>query len=90
MEVSPTQVSENIGATVTIQCVPRGRGPFNVVWSRLDGRPLPRGRATQGPGPSYLLTIRELQREDEARYVCSVSNAAGNSRDTVTLTVTGW
>ncbi|CAL1546871.1 unnamed protein product [Lymnaea stagnalis] len=84
--VSPTTVTEPLGSSVIFQCIPRGRGPFNVVWSRLDGRPLP-SRATSGPGPNYPLTIPELEYADAARYVCSVTNADGSSRDYATLTV---
>ncbi|XP_012944719.1 basement membrane-specific heparan sulfate proteoglycan core protein [Aplysia californica] len=85
--VSPVSVSEPIGSTATFQCIPSGQAPFNVVWSRLDGRPLPR-RAQQGPGPNYLLTITQLEFADSARYVCSVTNAYGNNRDYVALQVT--
>lgn len=56
------------------------------MWSRLDGRPLPR-RATQGPGPNYPLTITNLEYADTARYVCQVTNAYGNVREYATLTV---
>ncbi|BFZ23346.1 hypothetical protein BsWGS_26385 [Bradybaena similaris] len=86
VSVNPISLSLPLGTTAIFQCVPSGRSPFNVVWSRLDGRQLPR-RATQGPGPNYLLTIPNLEFADSARYVCQVSNAYGTNREQAALTV---
>ncbi|CAG5123328.1 unnamed protein product, partial [Candidula unifasciata] len=84
--VNPVSLSLPLGTTAVFQCIPSGKSPFNVVWSRLDGRQLPR-RATQGPGPNYLLTIPNLEFTDSARYVCQVSNADGTTREQATLNV---
>uniref|UniRef100_A0A0B7ATX1 Basement membrane-specific heparan sulfate proteoglycan core protein n=1 Tax=Arion vulgaris TaxID=1028688 RepID=A0A0B7ATX1_9EUPU len=84
--VNPASLSSPLGSTAIFQCIPSGRSPFNVVWSRIDGRPLPR-RATQGPGPNYLLTITNLEFVDSAKYVCQVTNAYGTVREYATLNV---
>ncbi|GFO45203.1 basement membrane-specific heparan sulfate proteoglycan core protein, partial [Plakobranchus ocellatus] len=84
--VNPVTRRETLGSTAIMQCRPEGRGPFTVVWSRLDGSAMP-PRATQGPGPNYLLTIPNLEYTDEARYVCTVTNAFGSNRAYVQLYV---
>ncbi|RUS87348.1 hypothetical protein EGW08_004890, partial [Elysia chlorotica] len=84
--VSPATLNPTLGTSASFQCRPEGRGQFNVVWSRLDGRPLS-SRASQGPGPNYVLTINNLEYSDSARYTCSVTNAYGTSRAYVLLTV---
>ncbi|KAK6966048.1 basement membrane-specific heparan sulfate proteoglycan core protein, partial [Biomphalaria glabrata] len=86
VDVSPAIVREPLGSTIRFLCTPRGRGPFNVVWSRLDGQALP-SRATIGTGPSYELTILDVDYTDAGRYVCSVTNPDGSNRDTGTLFV---
>ncbi|XP_059170575.1 basement membrane-specific heparan sulfate proteoglycan core protein-like [Physella acuta] len=84
--VTPTSLTEQLGSTAIFQCVPNGRGPFNVVWSRLDRGALP-SRAVVGPGPNYKLTISNLEYRDEARYVCTVSNTEGTYRGYTDLVV---
>lgn len=86
VEVSPKIVREPLGSTIRFLCTPRGRGPFNVVWSRLDGQALP-SRATIGTGPGYELTILDVDYTDAGRYVCSVTNPDGSNRDIGTLFV---
>ncbi|KAL3861185.1 hypothetical protein ACJMK2_007245 [Sinanodonta woodiana] len=85
VNVSPVRVEEPVGSTVIFRCSVTGQGPFNVVWSRLDSRPLPSDRASQSP--RYELTLRELKREDNGRYVCTATNAYGVTRGHVDLTV---
>lgn len=34
--VNPIQLQERVGSLARFQCQVTGRGPFNVVWSRLD------------------------------------------------------
>ncbi|KAK6175562.1 hypothetical protein SNE40_014001 [Patella caerulea] len=82
--VSPVRVSEPVGSMVMFQCSVQGRGPFNVVWSRNDGRPLPDRVRTQ----RYELIINDIQYNDEGRYVCTASNQYGSTRANVQLTVT--
>ncbi|XP_025082607.1 basement membrane-specific heparan sulfate proteoglycan core protein-like isoform X8 [Pomacea canaliculata] len=84
--VNPIQLQERVGSLARFQCQVTGRGPFNVVWSRLDGRRLPPS-ATTGVGPTYDLVLSRLDYTDAGRYVCSVTNAYGTSRGIVELTV---
>lgn len=86
MIVNPIQLQERVGSLARFQCQVTGRGPFNVVWSRLDGRRLPPS-ATTGVGPTYDLVLSRLDYTDAGRYVCSVTNAYGTSRGIVELTV---
>ncbi len=86
MVVSPIRLSENLGSTATYQCQVTGRGPFNVVWSRLDGRPMPRKVRTS---TRYELTIPSLEYSDGGRYVCTATNNYGSVQEFVQLTITG-
>ena len=65
----------------------QGPGPFNVDWTRKDGRPLPQGRyqITQ----DYSLIIRDAVPEDSGIYVITVINPLGTTRDEVEITVMG-
>ncbi|CAG2244995.1 Laminin subunit alpha,Basement membrane proteoglycan,Basement membrane-specific heparan sulfate proteoglycan core protein [Mytilus edulis] len=62
-------------------------GPFNVIWSRIDGQDLP-NRAKVGP--RYSLTIRDVQETDAGRYVCTATNVHGSNIQYVNLIVLGW
>lgn len=84
--VSPITLQEPLGSRVRFLCQVRGRGPFNVVWSRLDGRPLPPS-ANVGVGPSNELVISRVQYSDAGRYVCTVTNSYGTSRGNAELIV---
>ncbi|XP_060586623.1 basement membrane-specific heparan sulfate proteoglycan core protein-like isoform X4 [Ruditapes philippinarum] len=84
VNVSPVRVEEPLGSTVVYQCQVTGEGPFNVVWSRLDSRQLP-DRSTVSP--RYSLTIRNLERDDTGRYICTATNRYGVTRREVELIV---
>ncbi|XP_067659130.1 basement membrane-specific heparan sulfate proteoglycan core protein-like isoform X2 [Haliotis asinina] len=82
--VTPIRLSEPLGSTATFQCQVSGRGPFNVVWSRLDGRPMPGKVRTSA---RYQLTIPDLESSDGGRYVCTATNNYGSVREFVELTI---
>ncbi|KAL5013502.1 hypothetical protein ScPMuIL_007772 [Solemya velum] len=84
--VTPISIEEPIGSSVSIQCSATGQGPFNIVWSRLDARPLPNRART---GPQYTLTIQDLIQTDTGRYVCTATNVYGTSRSYVDIQVVG-
>ncbi|XP_052760298.1 basement membrane-specific heparan sulfate proteoglycan core protein-like isoform X2 [Mya arenaria] len=84
--VSPVRVEEPETSSVVFQCQVSGEGPFNVVWSRLDRRPLSDRANTS---PRYSLTIRDLVRDDTGRYVCTATNRFGVTRREVELVVVG-
>ncbi|XP_076452135.1 basement membrane-specific heparan sulfate proteoglycan core protein-like isoform X4 [Babylonia areolata] len=84
--VSPITLQEPVGSRVRFQCRVGGRGPFNVVWSRLDGRPFS-SRHSTGIGPNYELVINGIDYNDAGRYVCTATNAYGNSRGIAELNV---
>ena len=46
--VAPIRVEEPTSSSVVFSCSVSGQGPFNVVWSRTDRRPLP-DRASVSP-----------------------------------------
>lgn len=39
--VNPVRLEEPVGQTITFQCNVQGPGPFNIIWSRIDGQQLP-------------------------------------------------
>ncbi|KAK3104524.1 hypothetical protein FSP39_004009 [Pinctada imbricata] len=84
--VNPVRVEESVGQTIVIQCNVRGPGPFNVVWSRENGQQL---SSRSQVSPSYTLTIRNLMKSDEGRYVCTATNIHGSTRETVSVIVIG-
>ncbi|VDI13303.1 heparan sulfate proteoglycan 2 (perlecan) [Mytilus galloprovincialis] len=84
--VNPTELKDTVGQTIVFQCNVQGPGPFNVIWSRIDGQGLP-NRAQVGP--IYSLTIIDVQETDEGRYVCTATNVHGSSRQYVNLTILG-
>lgn len=86
VDLNPTRIEIPANQIISIQCNVRGQGPFQVVWSRVDNRPLP-ARATISP--RYTLTIRNAERSDSGRYACMATNIYGNTREYVTVTVTG-
>lgn len=84
--VNPTELEDTVGQTIVFQCNVQGPGPFNVIWSRIDGQGLP-NRAQVGP--RYSLTIRDVQETDAGRYVCTATNVHGSNRQYVNLIVLG-
>ncbi|XP_048238836.1 basement membrane-specific heparan sulfate proteoglycan core protein-like isoform X2 [Haliotis rufescens] len=82
--VTPIRLSEPLGSTASFQCQVSGRGPFNVVWSRLDGRPMPGKVRTSA---RYQMTIPDLESSDGGRYVCTATNNYGSVREFVELTI---
>ena len=84
--VNPIEIEEPIGQTIVFQCNVQGPGPFNVIWSRVDGRGL---SSNAQVGPRYSLTIRSVQETDAGRYVCTATNVHGSSREYVSLIVIG-
>ena len=58
----------------------QGQGPFNVDWTRKDGRPLPsRAEILE----NYDLIIRNAQPSDSGIYVITVISSFGTSTDEV-------
>ncbi|XP_070207543.1 basement membrane-specific heparan sulfate proteoglycan core protein-like isoform X4 [Littorina saxatilis] len=84
--VSPITLQEPVGSRVRFQCQVGGRPPFNVVWSRLDGRPLSDASST-GVGPGYELLINRVEYSDAGRYVCTATNTYGTTRGIAELIV---
>lgn len=86
--VNPVTLQESLGSIARFQCQVSGRGPFNVVWSRLDGSQLP-ALSTIGREPTYELVLNRLQYTHAGRYVCVATNDFGANRATVELIVEG-
>ncbi len=64
----------------------QGQGPFNVDWTRKDGRPLPsRAEILE----NYDLIIRNAQPSDSGIYVITVISSFGTSTDEVEVEVLG-
>ncbi|XP_077998598.1 basement membrane-specific heparan sulfate proteoglycan core protein-like isoform X2 [Glandiceps talaboti] len=85
VDVSPSRISDSVGATVTFYC--GAVGTFTrVIWARADGLQLS-SRAIQLPDNS--LQIRNIERSDEGVYVCQASNDYGIGVDEGRLTVLG-
>ncbi len=86
VSISVKRIVQAIGATITVHVTLGGRGPYDVRWTRYDGRPLP-NRATIGG--DYSLTISNLQPTDAGIYVITVVNPVGTTSDEVEIEVLG-
>ena len=84
--VSPNRIGIAVGADVTFNCRPEGRGPFTINWIRADGLPLPARGVIR---PDNSLFIPNIQSVDSGRYICVVVNPWGRNQQEVDLTVIG-
>ena len=72
VSIDVRHVTQVVGATITIIVTITGAPPYNVQWSRKDGRPLPDGATI---GSDYSLTIENAQAFDAGVYVVTVGTS---------------
>ena len=70
------------GESATFECEASGTEPI-VVWSLFENQPLPSGVVQSGTD----LVIAEASQDNAGLYLCTVSNGAGATTSTATLTV---
>ena len=83
VRVRPNQVRTREGATVTIECKVSSTLPTTVTWRRADGSPLSERYSIK----DEVLSIRNVQKNDEGTYICVAKNDFGASKATVELAV---
>lgn len=77
------QQTSPVGSTITLRCrVHDSSIANNIKWFR-ESLPLPRNSAVRGE----VLTIYNLQPQDEGRYYCEMPISGGSSSDYVDLQV---
>ena len=76
--------------SATFKCTVHGKDPLEILWSRIDGRPLPkRAHVTRTSKNSRTLVIKRLQLSDQETYICSGRNDYGLNTARAPLVVVG-
>ena len=85
--ITPTQVSEG-DVNVTLECTTDFNFPVgSVTWARTDGTELSTQRFTVTS--SGLLHISTVIPQDQAEYLCTVTNLYGASSSSATISILG-
>uniref|UniRef100_A0A665VT70 Hemicentin-1 n=1 Tax=Echeneis naucrates TaxID=173247 RepID=A0A665VT70_ECHNA len=87
----PSDVSADIGSSVSLLCSAQGYPEPVVTWRRQDGLELLNRSRTHGTISQSRggLHITNLWVEDEALYICEAQNNLGKIRSQASITVTG-
>ncbi|XP_054853412.1 neural cell adhesion molecule 1 isoform X3 [Eublepharis macularius] len=86
---STVNATANLGQSVTLVCEAEGFPEPTISWTK-DGESIERGEDDEKYGFSYdgsELTIRRVEKNDEAEYICIAENKAGEHDATIHLKV---
>ncbi|XP_060106556.1 neural cell adhesion molecule 1 isoform X2 [Heteronotia binoei] len=86
---STVNATANLGQSVTLVCEADGFPEPIISWTK-DGESIERGEDDEKYGFSYdgsELTIRRVEKNDEAEYICIAENKAGEHDATIHLKV---
>lgn len=90
VHITPTRRLDRLMTSATFKCTVHGQEPLEILWSRIDGRPLPeRASITSTSKNSKTLVIERLRIMDQETYICSGRNDYGLSTEKATLVVVG-
>jgi len=88
--ISPERRMDRIFTSATFKCTVHGKPPFEILWSRIDGRPLPKRAVIAETGEnSKTIVINRLELTDSETYICSGRNDYGLSTAKAPLVVVG-
>jgi hypothetical protein len=85
---SPTQLHQQLGATVQLFCRAKGTPEPEVVWSK-NGIPLVNSKRVTIALDKESVEIRDLQRSDGGIYTCIFTNSMGAVSQRIDLIVEG-
>ena len=90
VDITPLRRLDRLMTSATFKCTVHGQEPLEILWSRIDGRPLPkRAVVTSSSKNSKTLVIERLRIMDQETYICSGRNDYGLSTEKATLVVVG-
>ena len=99
LTVSPQDMDATRTETVTFTCMAVAVPAANITWEKDNSSISSGGRYNistvtgamldDGLLASSMLTISNVQKEDEGSYQCTASNTEGSAMGTATLTVQG-
>ncbi|KAK3098016.1 hypothetical protein FSP39_015356 [Pinctada imbricata] len=93
VNITDDQYSQVIGSTAVIPCALSGDDATSAYWTFTDSNGEQNltsgGRYSVATLPNPDLTISTINTTDTGTYKCKASNAAGESSDMATLSVTG-
>ncbi|XP_066911984.1 basement membrane-specific heparan sulfate proteoglycan core protein-like [Clytia hemisphaerica] len=91
VEITPQRRLDRIMTSATFKCTVHGKDPLEILWSRIDGRPLPkRALVTRTSKNSRTLVIKMLRLSDQETYICSGRNDYGLNTARAPLVVVGY
>lgn len=85
---SPTQLHQQLGATVQLYCRAKGTPEPEVIWSK-NGIPLVNSKRVTIALDKESVEIRDLQRSDGGIYTCIFTNSMGAVSQRIDLIVEG-
>lgn len=87
--VTPERRLDRIRTSATFTCTVHGEQPLTILWSRIDGRPLPKRARVESSENKKTLIIQHLEIGDAETYICSGRNDYGLGTAKAALDVTG-
>ena len=90
VHITPSRRLDRLMTSATFKCTVHGQEPLEILWSRIDGRPLPERATIKSTSKnSKTLVIERLRIMDQETYICSGRNDYGLSTEKATLVVIG-
>ena len=93
---SPSNITADVGATITLSCVSRGSPPDTFMWQREDDPIMLQSTsitAVDHTSTSAVFqanyTIDSVTFDNNGTYTCTVANPIGNNSATITVIAIG-
>ncbi|XP_041357784.1 hemicentin-1-like [Gigantopelta aegis] len=77
ISTSKQSSTDYVGSNVTLECKVKGKAPLNIVWYRNSYPIRPAANKRLSVTADGRLSIRDIQKSDEATYECSAENKLG-------------
>ena len=93
---SPSNITADVGATITLSCVSRGSPPDTFMWQREDDTIMLESTSitavnhtTNSAVFQADYTIDSVDFDNNGTYTCTVANPIGNDNSTITVIAIG-